>query len=88
MVSNGFKWFQMVSNGFNFQLFVTTFNNFNNFHMLNWILDKFVGDYNSKQLKKIQPLIGQINEWYERFDSLSDQEIKDKTEEFKLRIAN
>lgn len=56
--------------------------------MINWILDKFVGDYNTKQLKKVQPLIGQINERYERFDDLSDQEIKDKTWEFKLRVQD
>lgn len=54
--------------------------------MINWILDTFVGDYNTKQLKKIEPLIVQINDWYERIDDLSDQEIKDKTTEFKTRI--
>ncbi len=44
--------------------------------MLNWILSAFVGDYNTKQLKKIEPLIVQINDWYARFDDLSDEEIK------------
>jgi len=44
--------------------------------MLNWILSAFVGDYNAKQLKKIEPLIVQINDWYARFDDLSDEEIK------------
>jgi preprotein translocase subunit SecA len=56
--------------------------------MLNWILSAFVGDYNTKQLKKIEPLIVQINDWYARFDDLSDEEIKWKTQEFKNRLAN
>lgn len=56
--------------------------------MLNWILSAFVGDYNTKQLKKIEPLIVQINDWYGRFDDLSDDEIKEKTQEFKNRLTN
>ena len=56
--------------------------------MLNWILGAFVGDYNTKQLKKIEPLIVQINDWYARFDDLSDDEIKEKTNEFKKRLEN
>jgi preprotein translocase subunit SecA len=54
--------------------------------MLNWILNTFVGDYNTKQLKKIEPLIVQINDRYARFDDLTDQQIKDKTIEFKERL--
>ncbi len=56
--------------------------------MLQRILNKFVWDYNSKQLKKIEPLVGEINDRYERFDDLSDQDIKDKTNEFKTRLAD
>jgi preprotein translocase subunit SecA len=56
--------------------------------MIQRFIDTFVGDYNNKQLKKIQPLIVQINERFERFDDLSDQEIKDKTAEFKLRLQD
>lgn len=54
--------------------------------MLQWILNQFVWDYNSKQLKKIEPLVKEINERYERFDDLSDEDIKAKTGEFKQRI--
>lgn len=54
--------------------------------MLNWILNTFVGDYNTKLLKKIEPIIVQINDRYARFDDLTDQEIKDKTTEFKARL--
>lgn len=55
--------------------------------MLNWIMNTFVWDYNLKQIKKIEPLIKEINERFERFDDLSDNEIKAKTLEFKERIA-
>lgn len=54
--------------------------------MINWLLNTFIGDYNTKQLKSIEPIIVQINERYDRFDDLTDEEIKDKTAEFKLRI--
>lgn len=54
--------------------------------MINRLVNLVAGDYNSKQLKKIQPLIVQINERYERFDDLSDQEIQSKTDEFKQRV--
>ncbi|HMY80990.1 MAG TPA: hypothetical protein PLW93_00080 [Candidatus Absconditabacterales bacterium] len=54
--------------------------------MFNRLINTVVGDYNTKLLKTIQPLIGQINERYERLDDLSDQEIKDKTTEFKSRF--
>ncbi len=55
--------------------------------MINRLVNLVAGDYNSKQLKKIQPLIVQINERYERFDDLSDQEIQSKTDEFKQRVT-
>lgn len=53
--------------------------------MINWILNKITWDYNEKQLKKIYPLVGEINAWYEKYKSLSDDEIKAKTDEFKKR---
>jgi preprotein translocase subunit SecA len=43
------------------------------------------GDYNKKQLDKITPLITDINQRYAKFDSLTDEEVKAKTEEFKSR---
>lgn len=46
------------------------------------------GDYNQKQIDAIMPLVRDINHWYAEFDSLSDQEIQAKTEEFKQRIAD
>lgn len=43
------------------------------------------GDYNKKQLDKITPLIAEITQRYEKFETLTDEEVKEKTEEFKSR---
>jgi len=56
--------------------------------MIQWILDTLVGDYNTKQLQSIQKIIPLIHDRYDRFDDLSDDEIKAKTPEFKQRINN
>ena len=56
--------------------------------MLNWILNFIWGDYNQKQLDKIKPLITAISHFYAEFDSLSDEQIQAKTEEFRLRIQS
>lgn len=55
-------------------------------NMFNWIINKIAGDYNTRQLKKINPLVIEINKFYDKFDSLSNQEIQDKTQEFKQII--
>jgi preprotein translocase subunit SecA len=56
--------------------------------MIQWILDTLVGDYNTKQLQQVQKIIPLIHDRYERFDDLSDDEIKAKTNEFKQRIKD
>jgi preprotein translocase subunit SecA len=52
------------------------------------ILSKIFGDPNNKYLKSIQPLIDKINGFEQEFSQLSDQELKEKTNEFKQRIGN
>lgn len=56
--------------------------------MIQWILDTLVGDYNTKQLQQVQKIIPLIHDRYERFDDLSDEEIKAKTNEFRQRIRD
>ncbi|MDR3169669.1 MAG: hypothetical protein LBU27_08250 [Candidatus Peribacteria bacterium] len=53
--------------------------------MLHRISNLLVGDYNKKQLDAITPLVKKINERYERYDALSDEELKAKTPEFQSR---
>lgn len=50
-------------------------------------LKKIFGTAQSRILKKYAKLIPQINSWEERFQALSEDELKHKTLEFKERIA-
>lgn len=54
--------------------------------MFGKIINFIAGDYNQKQLNKYIPLIKEINEYFNQFDSLSDDQIKAKTQEFKDRL--
>ena len=56
--------------------------------MLKQIINKVFGDYNTKELKKIQPKVSQINQKEEEYQKLSDDELKDNTNKFKERIKN
>ena len=56
--------------------------------MLIKIINTIFGDFNEKQIKKIQPLVEQINRKDEEYKSLSDDELKKNTERFKERIKN
>jgi preprotein translocase subunit SecA len=55
--------------------------------MLKRMTNLLVGDYNKKQLDKITPLIAEINQRYDKFTTLTDEEVKAKTEEFKTRYT-
>ena len=50
------------------------------------ILDKIFGDANKKYVEKIQPLVGRINSLEPEFGGFSDEQIKEKTREFKKQI--
>ncbi|MFC1598871.1 preprotein translocase subunit SecA [Patescibacteria group bacterium] len=51
------------------------------------MLTKIFGDPNKKVLDKIQPIIDQINDAEKDFKDLSDTQLKEKTQEFKDRLA-
>jgi preprotein translocase subunit SecA len=50
------------------------------------ILTKIFGSKHDRDVKKIHPMVDHINELYEKLESLSDDELKGKTEEFKKSI--
>jgi preprotein translocase subunit SecA len=50
------------------------------------ILDKFLGDANERQLKKIEPLVEEINRLEPQFERFSNEQLKTKTEEFKKQL--
>jgi preprotein translocase subunit SecA len=56
--------------------------------MISKIATSIFGSKHARDIKKIKPLIEPINSFYEQFDSLSDEELKQKTPEFKERLAN
>ena len=56
--------------------------------MFSRITSKFFGSSNDRQIKKYKPTIDTINKLEKKFESLSDNELKYKTTEFKERISN
>lgn len=51
-------------------------------------LEKIFGSYSKKEIKKIIPIVDKIESLEEEYKSLSDDELRAKTEEFKNRIKN
>ena len=51
------------------------------------VLFKKFGDDNKKDIKKLQKTVDKINALEPQMESLSDQELKGKTAEFKARLA-
>ncbi len=56
--------------------------------MFNWILNIITWNYNQKQIDKLLPIIKKINDIYSEYESFSDQQIKDKTQQFQDRLNN
>ena len=56
--------------------------------MFSRITSKFFGSSNDRQIKKYKPTIDTINKLEKKFESLSVNELKYKTTEFKERISN
>jgi len=52
------------------------------------IIEKIIGSYSARELKKIYPIVDQIEELEETVSKLSDLELKGKTEEFKKRLED
>ena len=53
--------------------------------MLN-VIKKIFGDKHEKSLKLLWPVVEEINQEYEKFKQLSDDELRAKTQEFKNKI--
>lgn len=50
------------------------------------ILNKFFGDPNEKSLKKLKTIVTKINSLEKEFEGFSDEKLKEKTNEFKVRL--
>ena len=76
--------------------FKTSIINFNSYlptencvKMLNLkIVKKIFGDKYAKNIKELSPVVDEINQEYEKIKDLSDDELRQKTVEFKEKIQN
>ncbi len=56
--------------------------------MLGFISKIFGGNKSEKDVKKITPLIKEINQHFESYNQLSNDDLRNKTQEFRKRIAD
>ncbi|MBQ6471529.1 MAG: preprotein translocase subunit SecA [Victivallales bacterium] len=56
--------------------------------ILNWLIKKIFGDPNARRIKKMRPVVEKINQIYDSYRSLTDDQLKAKTAEFKERLKN
>ena len=55
--------------------------------MFKTLMQRVVGSRHEREAKKLQPTVGEINRIVAALESLSDDELRAKTEEFRARIA-
>ncbi|RKY98165.1 MAG: preprotein translocase subunit SecA, partial [Candidatus Hydrothermota bacterium] len=56
--------------------------------MFNVLLQKIVGNRNERIIRKLWPIVDEINEIYETYHHLKDEDLIKKTEDFVQRIAD
>lgn len=52
------------------------------------LFDKVFGTYSEREVKRVLPIVDQVEALDEQFQKLTDDELRGKTEEFKKRLAN
>jgi len=55
--------------------------------MINWLLKKLIGSKNTRMLKRMRPVVEQINELEVGYQQLSDDELRAKVAAWKERIS-
>jgi preprotein translocase subunit SecA len=56
--------------------------------LVNTILAKVIGTQNERDLKKLRPIVAEINAHEAAVEKLTDVQLRDKTAEFRTRLAN
>jgi len=56
--------------------------------LINKVIAKVFGTKNEREVKRLQPLVDQINALEQQMQGLSDEELRAKTAEFRSRIAD
>ncbi|OQB42482.1 MAG: preprotein translocase subunit SecA [candidate division CPR1 bacterium ADurb.Bin160] len=54
--------------------------------MLDRIKKLFGMNYTEKEINKLKLVVREINQYFQEYEKLSDEQIKAKTEEFKKRV--
>ncbi len=54
--------------------------------MITKLLTKVIGSRNDRTLRRLRKIVKEINNYEPEFETLSDEELKAKTEEFRLRL--
>src|SRR5512140_2728261 len=55
--------------------------------MVNWLVKKILGNRNTREVRRLWPVVARINEIEQQYQALSDAELQAKTAEFKQRVA-
>ena len=55
---------------------------------VNSLLKVFLGDKSGKDLKKLTPLVDEINNHFDKISSISNDQLRNKTIEFKKLISD
>src|SRR6476646_547530 len=55
--------------------------------MLQTLLAKVVGTQNERELKRLRPIVGEVNGFEPAIQALSDDQLRAKTVEFRQRLA-
>src|SRR5258708_65856 len=55
--------------------------------MISRIIAKIIGTNNERQIKRMHPIVEQINAFEPSISALSDEQLKQKTTDFKVQVA-
>jgi preprotein translocase subunit SecA len=55
--------------------------------MVSWVLRKVIGSKNQREIRRIRPLVEKINRLEEQFRSLSDDQLREKTAQWKDELS-
>ena len=56
--------------------------------MLDTLLAKVVGTQNDRELKRLRPIVAEVNAFEAEIKALSDEQLRGKTVEFRKRLAD
>jgi preprotein translocase subunit SecA len=56
--------------------------------MVSWILRKVLGSKNQREVRRIRPLVEKINRIEQEFQTLTDDQLREKTAQWKQDLAN